>query len=528
MTKLTLFPVLIALFLVACGTSPAVATEPPAPVAPTVAPTTAPVAAAPLAVNDAGLHVSEIMYNPPDGDGVNGSELEFLELFNAGSTPVDLGNAQFRDGITFVFPADATLAPGAYLVLARSAEAFAARHGFTPDGTYGGALDNKGEQLTLIAGNGAVLAAVRYDITPPWPLTPDGLGFSLVPVDGQTAPDDGRQWRASRDPGGSPGQADPAPTVPRVLINEILAHTDAPLIDSVELFNPTDSVVDISGWTMTDDRSEPAKFRFGPNTIIGPGGYLVVTSDTLGFAFSELGEDVALFSATVGDVTVGDAFTGYDHTVPFAASPNGVSFGRYTTSTGAVHYPLQAELTLGAANAGPRVGPVVISAVNYRPLAENDAYVEITNISADTVPLFDPLHVENRWRLDGVGNYLLPAGIYLNAGATALIVADDPAAYRRRHDIPIDVQIFGPFDGGLARNGELLQLFHPDPPNAEDGFVPYILADAVEYGVDAPWPTPVDGIPIVRRDLTAYGNDPANWAQGLPEHVFLPLLAAAR
>ena len=72
--------------------------------------------------------------------------------------------------------------------------------------------------------------------------------------------------------------------------HEILAHTDAPLIDSVELFNPTDRAVDLHGWTMTDDRRAPAKFRFGANTTIAPGGYLVVTSDTLGFALSELGE----------------------------------------------------------------------------------------------------------------------------------------------------------------------------------------------------------------------------------------------
>ena len=516
MNKLTLLPLLIALGLVACAPSPVDAT--PAPAAPTV--TAAATQSAPTTTG--GLMISEIMYNPPDGDGVDGSELEFLELFNAGSTAVDLGNAQFRDGITFVFPAGATLAPGAYRVLARSAPAFTARYGFAPDGTYSGQLDNKGEQLTLIAGNGAVLAAVRYDTAPPWPLTPDGLGFSLVPAAGQTDPDAGVQWRASQAMGGSPGEADPAPTVPHVYINEILAHTDAPQIDSVELFNPTDAAVDLAGWFMTDDRTEPARFRFEPGSTIAAHGYLVVTSETLGFALSELGEDVALFS---GDIA--GTFTGYDHTVPFAASPNGVSFGRYTTSTGAIHYPLQTEVTLGAANAGPLVGPVVISAVNYRPVNEADAYVELTNISVATVPLFDPLRVENRWRLDGVGGYVLPAGIYLNAGATALIVADDPAAFRARHNIPVDVQIFGPFGGGLARNGELLELLHPDPPNAEDGFVPYIVADAVDYDASAPWPAPIDDVPIVRRDRSAYGNDPANWMQGLPEHVFLPWLAAA-
>lgn len=500
------------LVLTACGTTPAAAT-------PATVTTSAPPHTQTLSTTSA-LQISEIMYNPPDAPGVDGSELEFLELVNTSSAPVDLNNARFSDGIDYIFPNNAQLAPGAYWVLARSATAFAARYGFTPDGTYSGQLNNDGEQLTLIAADGAVLAAVHYATTAPWPLAPNGFGFSLVPGNGQRDPDDGAQWRASRDRHGSPGQPDPTPTTPRIVINEILAHTDLPQVDSVELFNPTEAGVDLAGWYMTDDRREPTKFRFGAESTIAPGGYLVVTADALGFAFSELGEEVALIAAD----SAGE-WTGYDHTVVFAASPNGVSFGRHTTSTGAVHYPLQAEVTLGAANTAPRVGPVVISAVNFRPSRADDAYVEVTNITATAVPLFDPRHVENRWRLQGIGDDLLPAGIYLNAGAAALIVADDPTAFRNRHSVPPEVQIFGPFDGSLARDGELLELLQPGPPNADDGIVPYIVVDAVAYTVDAPWPPPVDDVPIARRDLSAYGNDPANWMSALPEQVFLPWLA---
>ena len=39
-----------------------------------------------------------------------------------------------------------------------------------------------------------------------------------------------------------------------ILINEILAHTDVPVLDTIELYNPTDQIVDISHWYLTDSR----------------------------------------------------------------------------------------------------------------------------------------------------------------------------------------------------------------------------------------------------------------------------------
>ena len=54
-------------------------------------------------------------------------------------------------------------------------------------------------------------------------------------------------WRASAHSLGSPGQADPEPEYGvGVVINELLAHTDPPWEDAIELYNPTPQVIDLA------------------------------------------------------------------------------------------------------------------------------------------------------------------------------------------------------------------------------------------------------------------------------------------
>ena len=75
------------------------------------------------------------------------------------------------------------------------------------------------------------------------------------------------------------------------------------------------------------------------------------------------------------------------HGFEFGAQVNGVSFGRYVTSDGVEHFVTQHRSTLGAANAGPKVGPVVINEIMYAPpgFGSNadtlDEYIELRNIT---------------------------------------------------------------------------------------------------------------------------------------------------
>src|SRR5262249_55478807 len=137
-----------------------------------------------------------------------------------------------------------------------------------------------GETLRLATLSGSTVLSVEYQDRAPWPLAADGYGFSLVPRTG--APfnsDHGAHWRASSAAGGSPGTRDPDPTLPPVLINEILTHTEPPEVDWIELFNPNAFDVDLGGWFLSDDGGWPTKFRIPPSTMIRAGGYRVFTEE---------------------------------------------------------------------------------------------------------------------------------------------------------------------------------------------------------------------------------------------------------
>ena len=166
------------------------------------------------------------------------------------------------------------------------------------------------------------MLSVSYDDLAPWPVTPDDFGFSLVPVqpNANPDPDNPANWRASTLSGGSPGADDPAASVPPVLINEVLSHSETG-VDFIELFNPNrTNAVDIGGWFLTDDPGTPMKYRIVGGTFIAPLGSLVFTeaqfNPTPGvgnsFSLNARGDDVYLFS---GDANTN--LTGYSHGFTF-------------------------------------------------------------------------------------------------------------------------------------------------------------------------------------------------------------------
>src|SRR5438874_2538983 len=55
--------------------------------------------------------------------------------------------------------------------------------------------------------------------------------------------------------------------------------TPANFVDWVELFNDGGTPQDVSGWSLTDARSEPGKWKFPPNTVIAPASHLLVLCD---------------------------------------------------------------------------------------------------------------------------------------------------------------------------------------------------------------------------------------------------------
>ena len=467
------------------------------------------------------LTLTELMYHAPDVGVTNGNEFDFIELKNTGTNALNLSGLAFTVGVTFTFTNGTTLAPGAFCVLVRNAAAFAAKYpGVSVRGVYSGNLDNGGEALTLSHPLGATVFSVGYSDAAPWPVPPDGFGFSLVqknPANSQ-APDKGDKWRASAAVGGSPGADDPTPGLAPIVINEVLAHTDPPLFDAIELFNPTATNVNLGGWYLTDDAALPLKFRIPNDTIIAAGGYVYFDANqfnatpgsTNSFLLSSTGDDVYLFSADLAG-----NLTGYNHGAGFGASFNGVSFGRYENSAGEEFFPLQTFRTLGGGNADPRIGPIIISEINYNPDASGDEFIELLNITASSVPLFDPAFPTNTWKLNGIG-FTFPPNVTLAAGQPLLLVATNPASFRAKYGVSNSVAIYGPYSGALDNSGENLELQQPDAPNTNG--VPYVSVEAVRYNDKLPWSPGADGtgLSLQRAFALSYGNEPLNWTAAAP------------
>jgi hypothetical protein len=164
--------------------------------------------------NASDLKITEIHYHPLDGDSVDGSEYEFVELKNIGAAPINLSQAHFVDGITYTFPSGTIIDPNKFIVLASNRQEFNNRYRFLPFGEYSGQLDNGGERITLLNAEGDTIFAVRYNDRAPWPESPDSLGYSLVTKEVNPTGDlnDPSNWRASYAIHGSPGRDDLAST----------------------------------------------------------------------------------------------------------------------------------------------------------------------------------------------------------------------------------------------------------------------------------------------------------------------------
>jgi hypothetical protein len=484
------------------------------------------------------LRVTEVMYNPlkplqAQPPYYNSDDFEYIELKNiSADVTLHLGGVQFTDGVAFAFPA-MDLAPGASVLVVGDRAAFESRYGAgcAVAGRFAlGNLNNGGEHLRLADARNDTVLSFTYDDK--WFYNADAEGFSLTirdPLQDRGLWDSKDGWRPSRLAGGSPG-ADDADLAPgAVEINEVLAHQDTePPGDWIELTNTTSSPIDVDGWFLSDDALDLMKYRITadanhPSTTIPAGGYMTFceTYDfgaagnpgvATPFALGELGDTVYLTSV----VSPGGDLAGYREVQSFGASAPERPFARYVKSTGGVDFAAESAKTPGEDNAGPLVGPVVINEIMYHPSPGGDEFIELLNLTAAPVLLYDPAHPENAWKFtDGV-TFAFAAGDAIPAGRYALVVPIAPDDFRAKYGIPADVPIFGPYAGALANEGESLELSMPGAPEPPLDAVPYYRVDRVTYSDEASWPAMADGrgSSLIRSAAADYGNDVANWAAG--------------
>ncbi|MBN1669816.1 MAG: lamin tail domain-containing protein [Kiritimatiellae bacterium] len=464
------------------------------------------------------IRITEIMYDP-----LGGSDFEFVEIKNTSSSAVRGLSLVSFEGDQYTFDAGTVLEAGAFILLVRNLQAFTNRYPDVAESVafiaeFRGKLDNDGESITLTDSDGVPIVSVKYDDKNSWDEKAGGSGFSLVPVDptGDYSDDDASSylnWRASRLIGGSPGYDDPAPY--RIVISEALTHTDFPDTDAIELHNKGADPIDVGGWYLSDSDADYRKFQIPAGTVLEAGGYVVFNefdfnSDPTNpacFALSSHGDEIYLSNWD------DQGRLQYLDQVRFDGAWRGHAFARHTKSDGGDDFVTQsATNTLGAANAYPRVGPIVINELMYNPVDGLYEFVELYNAGTNLVKLYDPNYPANCWMLTGVGDYAFPSGASLAPGEYALAIPTDAATFRQAYPgVPAGMQLFGPYDGALGNGGDTIKLWQPDTP--DEAGIPWILVDKVCYADTAPWPESADGggpsIQRVAADL--YGNDPANW-----------------
>lgn len=480
------------------------------------------------------LRITEIMVNPAD------DESEFVEIFNAGGSSVDLGDVVLTGGVAFEFDGGAvtSLAPGAHVVVVRNLAAFTNRYGAAAAGhvagVYTGHLDNAGDSVRLAhAGDEAIIFSCDYNDARGWPLPADGAGHSLVPLvlsdQASGLLDYGGNWRASARIGGSPGEADPV--LPRtVVINEVGAHTDTgldPPYDSddwIELYNPTDTGVNIGGWYLSDRAEDLARYPLPPGMTVEPYDYLVLTenlhfhtnrSAETGFGLNKAGDEVFL------SYLPGAASNRVVDAVRFKGQENGIALGR---SPDADAYGYTLTPTTNAPNAAPDER-VLISEIMFDPVPftngldnTRDEYVELFNATAGDIAL---ANATGGWRIDGGVSYAFATNTVLAAGEALLLVNFDPAtnatalaAFKSLYGITdLDIQFFGPYKDKLSNTGERLALEKPQAPDLPGESVSWVIVDEAIYFDKWPWPEGArsTGKSLQRLPGLYSGNNPANW-----------------
>ena len=249
-------------------------------------------AALPAVAGDIVIH--EIHYAPGDKT----VREEFVELFNRGTTAVDLGGWTLAEAVSFTFPPGVMLEPREYLVLARDLEGAGVFYNVDIFGQYEGKLDNAGDTIELRDAGDVLIDFVAYDDLAPWPAEADGGGPSLELIDSGSDNSDPASWAlglpyspgALNDPVEAGGgdvviteiMYKPVIELPREKAHPVgeteLLQGDDPGGEYAEIFNRSGQTIDLTGWKFTDGIA----FEFPAGTSIAPGAFLLIAADPAG------------------------------------------------------------------------------------------------------------------------------------------------------------------------------------------------------------------------------------------------------
>ena len=484
------------------------------------------------------LIISEINYHPspPNHDemvaGFVEDDFEFVEIRNTGTTAWDLTGIHLSGGIESDLYRTGEIDPAQHVLVVSNPTAFKLRYGddLPVVGKFTGQLGNDRDRVELRNGLGDIIFSVKYDDSDPWQVMADGMGSSLElkpHILSDAARSKWYQWQASPTPHGTPG-ADNSPSV-GIVINEILASPANGQSEAIELYNMTESPFDVSGWFLSDSPDNLFAYQISAGTVIPAKGYAVLhtaSNDQESFAISGARGDSIYLVRGIKDPAMpqGGHVTQYVDDVHFGPTLEGESLGRLPNGTGRLS-PLKSP-SLNELNDNPRVGPLLITEVQFNPLPSAAAitfyptikptdlqFVEVGNATPSSVDL-------TNWRLRGGTNYDFVAGTSLDEGQTIVVVNFNPqdpinidriTAFREHYEINERIRLVGADSEPLNDADDIVVLLRPDVTRDMQN-PPHVIEDEVVYDNLAPWPEATEkGFSIQRRNPTTTGNDSASW-----------------
>ena len=273
--------------------------------------------------------LSEIMISNKGSVPDNlGGYPDYIELHNGSSEKADISGYGLSDslleGAKYVFPAGTALEPGAYVVVWCGGEA--------EDDMHAPFKLSAGEEAVLFDASGRPLdTAVLNSVDSGMVLRREGdTWIQAKPCPGYPKTEEGMaEYEASLKETEDIG----------LYINEFMASNATTICDSfgsysdwIELYNSTDTDMDISGFGISDNLSQPMKYRFPDGTKIAARGYLVVfCSGNEGMQNGELhapfglrsyGEDVVIANRA-GRIIDSYSFKNQETDVSMARIPDG-------------------------------------------------------------------------------------------------------------------------------------------------------------------------------------------------------------
>ena len=154
--------------------------------------------------------ISELQYDP-----IEGSDAEFVELFNPGPTAVDVSGWSLSDAVDLTFRGGTVIPAGGHVVFVADDVTFRTTYGsgIYVGGNHSGKLSNDGERVALLDNAGGVVDEVTFGVALPWPVVSNGE--SLERIDPLAPGDDPMNWGLGIA-NGSPGSTNSATELPTV------------------------------------------------------------------------------------------------------------------------------------------------------------------------------------------------------------------------------------------------------------------------------------------------------------------------